>query len=108
VKQRTENTSPVGGFTAIGAQWPLFLLLGTVFTALNQTLYAASLRSLSAKTVSIISTLLPLYAAVTAIVFLGEIPTVETIIGGIVVIAAVMIETVRAANAAGPIDEKAG
>jgi drug/metabolite transporter (DMT)-like permease len=80
----------------------LFLLLGTVFTALNQTLYAASLRTLSAKTVSIIATMLPLYASITAIVFLAEIPSVQTIVGGGVVIGAVMIETVRAANAPQP------
>jgi len=93
-----------GGLAAAASNWRGFLILGTVFTALSQTLYAASLRSLSAKTVSIIATLLPLYAAITAALFLDEVPTIRTILGGGLVVGAVMIETVRATGGA-PIRE---
>jgi drug/metabolite transporter (DMT)-like permease len=88
-----------GGLSATASRWPGLLLLGTIFTALSQSLYASSLKSLSAKTVSIVATLLPLYSAILAAIVLGEIPSVRTIIGGSVVIGAVMLETVRAASA---------
>jgi drug/metabolite transporter (DMT)-like permease len=93
-----------GGMAEAFSSWREFLLLGTIFTALSQTLYAGSLRSLSAKTVSIIATLLPLYAAITAALFLGEIPTVRTVLGGALVVGAVLVETVRA-TAGTPIRE---
>ncbi|MFW5689956.1 MAG: DMT family transporter [Spirochaetota bacterium] len=86
------------GLGPVVAQWPRFLLLGTVFTALTQTLYASSLRLLSAKTVSIIATLLPFHSTVFALIILGEVPTVRTVVGGVIVVAAVMIETARAAG----------
>ena len=85
-----------GGLGATVAEWQAFLLLGTVFTALTQSLYAASLRHLSAKTVAIIATLLPLYSAILAAIVLGEIPSVRTVVGGVIVLAAVLYETVRA------------
>lgn len=85
-----------GALPGIAREWQRFLVLGTVFTALAQSLYAASLRHLSAKTVSIIATLLPLYSAVVAIIVLGEIPTLRTILGGAIVVSAVLAETVRA------------
>lgn len=79
-------------------EWPLLLLLGTVFTALTQSLYASSLRNLSAKTVSIIATLIPLYSTIMAFFVLAEVPTVRTIVGGGTVVVAVMTETVRASS----------
>lgn len=79
-------------------EWPLLLLLGTVFTALAQSLYASSLRNLSAKSVSIIATLIPLYSTIMAFLVLDEVPTVRTIAGGLLVIVAVMVETVRASS----------
>jgi drug/metabolite transporter (DMT)-like permease len=86
------------GLSATISQWPLLLVLGTVFTALTQSLYAGSLRRLSAKTVSILASLLPLYSTVFALVFLGEVPAIRTIVGGIIVVGAVMIETARASG----------
>ncbi len=85
-----------GGIGPTIAEWPAFLLLGTVFTALTQSLYAGSLKHLSAKTVSIIATMLPLYSAIMAIIFLNEVPTIRTILGGGIVVGAVLIETARA------------
>jgi len=87
-----------GGMGDAIDEWPTFLLLGTVFTAFTQSLYAGSLKRLSAKTVSIVATLLPLHAAILAAIFLGEIPTLRTVIGGVVVLGAVLVETIRAAG----------
>lgn len=87
-----------GGLALTAGQWPAFLLLGTVFTALTQSLYAGSLKHLSAKTVSILATMLPLYSTIMAIIFLDEVPSVRTIAGGLIVVGAVLIETARAAG----------
>ncbi len=87
-----------GGTAATIGEWPLLLLLGTVFTALTHSLYAGSLRTLPAKTVAIIATLLPLYSAILALLILGEVPSIRTIVGGLIVLGAVMVETVRASG----------
>lgn len=70
-------------------------LLGVLFTALPQTLFTSSHTHLKAKTVSIIATLLPVYGPLSAVLVLGEIPTLRTLVGGLVVIGAVAAETFR-------------
>jgi drug/metabolite transporter (DMT)-like permease len=74
------------------------LLLGVVFTALPHTLFTASFANLKVKTVSIIATLLPIYGALFAWLWLSEVPSWRTVIGGAIVLAAVAFETVRSAG----------
>lgn len=69
------------------------VLLGVVFTALPQTLFTSGHRHLRAKTVSILATLLPVYGALSAFLLLGERPAGRTLVGGAVVLAAVVWET---------------
>lgn len=76
------------------ATWQI-LLLGAVFTAVPHTLYTRSLTHLKAKSVGIISTLLPVYGAMTAALLLGEIPSKRTLFGGGIILAAVAVETAR-------------
>jgi len=73
----------------------LLLLLGIVFTALPQTLFAASFRHLSARTVGVLATLLPFYGAFWGYVVHNEIVTVRTAIGGSLILACVVFETTR-------------
>ena len=80
----------------------LLVLLGVVFTAIPQTLFAASFRNLSAKTVSIIATLLPFYGALLGYLIYGETVTLRTAIGGLVILACVLFETIRSARAQPP------
>ena len=70
-------------------------LLGILFTALPHTLYTNSLAHLKARSVGVIATLLPVYGAVTAAFFLGEIPSTRTLVGGSIILVAVIIETAR-------------
>ena len=70
-------------------------VLGIFFTALPHTLFTNSLRHLSAKTVGVISTLLPIYGTITAALLLGEVPAPRTIVGGVIILAAVTVETWR-------------
>ncbi|NRD75374.1 DMT family transporter [Shewanella sp. VB17] len=73
--------------------WWLILLLGVVFTAIPHALFTASLRHLSAKTVSLVSCLQPFYGSMLALLFLGENLDMKTAIGGILVVATAIFET---------------
>ncbi|MCP4179088.1 MAG: EamA family transporter [bacterium] len=69
------------------------IILGIFFTALPHCLYISSLKFLKAKTVGIMSIIQPLYCIVFAVIFLGESPTLKTIIGGIIILFTVIAET---------------
>ncbi len=72
------------------------LLLGVFFTALPHFLMLSSLRSLEAKTVLIISSLMLPYSMVFGAVFLDEIPAPQTLVGCVLVLLAATIENLRA------------
>ncbi|NQT13147.1 MAG: EamA family transporter [Planctomycetes bacterium] len=73
----------------------LLLLLGVVFTALPQTLFSASMKNLSARTVGILATLQPFYVAVLGYFILNETVTLRTMAGGVVILACITFETAR-------------
>lgn len=74
-------------------QWWQLLLLGIVFTALPHTLFAHSLLHLKAKTASLVACMQVLYATLFAAVILKEIPTLTTMIGGLIIVGAAVFET---------------
>lgn len=82
---------PVADARSLG----LLALLGVGFTALPQTLFTSGHAHLKAKTVSIIATLLPVYGAISAFLLLGEVPSGRTIVGGVIVVGTVVVETLR-------------
>lgn len=73
----------------------LLLLLGVVFTAVPHTLFSASFKNLSAKTVGIIATLLPFYAGFFGYLIHDETLALRTVVGGAIVLTAIAFETVR-------------
>jgi drug/metabolite transporter (DMT)-like permease len=73
----------------------LLLLLGVVFTAVPHTLFSASFKNLSAKTVGIIATLLPFYGAIFGYLIHDETLALRTVVGGAIVLIAIAFETVR-------------
>jgi drug/metabolite transporter (DMT)-like permease len=73
----------------------LLVLFGTVFTALPQTLFAASFKNLSVTAVSIITTLHVFYGALLGYIIHGETVTPRTAIGGVLVLTCVIVETIR-------------
>ncbi|WP_119978222.1 DMT family transporter [Shewanella algidipiscicola] len=73
--------------------WGLIILLGVVFTAAPHALFTSALRQLSAKTVSLVSCLQPLYGALLALWLLGEELALNTIIGGALVVITAIYET---------------
>lgn len=74
-------------------QWGQLMLLGIVFTALPHTLFAFSLRHFKAKSASLVACLQVVYATLFAAVLLNEWPSLVTLIGGAIVVAAAIFET---------------
>lgn len=75
--------------------WWLLLILGTVFTALPHALIAATLAHLKAKTFSLIACMQPCYGVLLAILLLGESPSWQTYVGGVLITLASVYETVK-------------
>ena len=73
----------------------LLLLLGVVFTAVPHTMFSASFKHLSAKTVGIIATLLPFYGALFGYFIHDEMLAVRTGVGGLVVLVGIAFETLQ-------------
>ena len=74
-------------------QWLQLFVLGLFFTALPHTLFAFSLLSLKAKTVSLVACVQVVYATTFAALLLGEWPQLITVIGGAIVVATAMYES---------------
>ncbi|GAA59567.1 permease [Pseudoalteromonas sp. BSi20652] len=71
----------------------LILIAGIIFTATPHSLFAASLKHLSAATAGLIACLQPLYGTLLAIIIIHERPSLMTIIGGILIVSAACFET---------------
>ncbi len=76
----------------------LLLFLGVVCTAGSHTLFIKGMRGVRAQTASIISSLEPVYGIGLAFLFLEEVPSVRTVIGGAVILASVVMISVREAR----------
>lgn len=66
----------------------LLAILGILFTGIAHTIFIHSLRSIKAHVAGIIASLEPLYGIILAVIIIGEIPGIRTIIGGSIVILA--------------------
>ena len=69
----------------------LLLILGVVCTALPQILFIKSLKRVKAQLASIVAGLEPVYGIGFAALLLGEVPTLQTIVGAGIVFAAVIL-----------------
>lgn len=74
---------------------PSTLLLAIITTAIGHTLFVYSLTYFSAASASLISSLQPIYGILLAMIFLSEYPNLQTILGGLVIISTVLIESRR-------------
>lgn len=71
------------------------VLLGVLFTALPHSLIVNGLRSIKAKTMSLVSCLSPFYGTIFAAVLLAEYPNWQTLVGGALVVSAAVYETLN-------------
>ncbi|EAQ43195.1 MULTISPECIES: DMT family transporter [unclassified Polaribacter] len=81
--------------SGLESQLPYILLLALITTAIGHSLMLHSLKFFSAATASIISSLQPIFGIGLAYLFLEEIPTVHTFWGGSLILATVIIESLR-------------
>lgn len=66
----------------------LLCILGIFCTAGSHTLFIKGMKYIRAQTAAIISSLEPVYGIVIAFFFLNEIPTLRTILGGVIILSA--------------------
>lgn len=97
----TVTLSPVLYFldaSGIETQYPYIILLALFATAIGHSLFLKSLKHFSASTASIILSTQPIFGIILAYSFLNEIPSSNTYIGGALILATVIIESVRSKN----------
>lgn len=86
-----------GAAAALSARSLLLLaVLGIFGTAAAHTLFIGGMKRVKARTASLISALEPVYGIVLALLFLGERPSLRTLAGGTLILAAALVVTVRA------------
>ncbi len=79
----------------VQSQLPYLFILGLVTTAIGHSLFIRSLKHFSVSTASIIGSAQPIIGIVIAYLFLNEIPTLNTFLGGALIISTVIIESIR-------------
>lgn len=84
------------GLSHSARDWALVAVLGVFCTAAAHTLFINGLKGAGARTASILSSLEPVYGILLALVFLKENPSLRTVSGGVVVLAAALAATLRA------------
>ncbi|MBD0830858.1 DMT family transporter [Aestuariibaculum sediminum] len=80
------------------SQFPYIIFLGLVTTTLGHTLLVNSLKHFTVSTASIINSVQPIFGIIIAFFFLNEIPTLNTFLGGSLILATVIIESIRSRN----------
>ncbi len=80
---------------AVVPQLPYLLFLGLVTTAIGHTLFIQSFHHFSVSSASIMSSTQPIYGIIVAMLFLGEIPSGRSLIGGVLILLTVVIESRR-------------
>jgi drug/metabolite transporter (DMT)-like permease len=86
----------------------LFLVLGVLCTAAAHSLFIAGMRTITARTASMIACLELVYGPVFAAAVLGEVPSGRTVLGGVVVVGVAVYATFRAGVAAEGQQKKEG
>lgn len=79
-------------------QWEGILALAVLTTAIGHTLFLLTFKHFSITTISILSSIQPIYGILIGMLFLNEIPESRTVIGGILILSSVIIESFRAAK----------
>lgn len=83
--------TPLPKFDMTGTDWLWLLVLGVLCTAVAHTLFIESLSVLRTQVASVISGLEPVYGIALAVLLLGEIPTLRTVLGGGLILGTTMV-----------------
>ncbi|WP_179344437.1 DMT family transporter [Winogradskyella ursingii] len=79
----------------IKTQFPFVLLLALLTTAIGHTMFVNSLKYFKVSTASIIGSAQPVFGIIMAYLFLNEVPSTNTFLGGTLILLTVIIESVR-------------
>ena len=82
----------ISGFQS---QFPYLLLIALLTTAIGHSLMVHSLKYFSASTATIISSIQPIFGIIIAFIVVNEIPAMNTVWGGLLILSTVVIESVR-------------
>lgn len=77
------------------SQWEGIIALAVVTTAIGHTLFLLTFKHFSMTSVSIMSSVQPVYGILIGALFLSEIPTMTTLLGGMFILGSVVIESIR-------------
>ncbi|MFS4447179.1 DMT family transporter [Maribacter sp. 2307UL18-2] len=89
--------------TTMTDQWPAIVTLAVLTTAVGHTLFLRSFKNFSITTASIISSVQPVYGILIGALFLNEIPALSTVIGGLLILSAVVAESLLSYRRAGQV-----
>ncbi len=79
----------------ITSQWEAVVALAFLTTAVGHTMFLNSFKHFSITTVSILSSIQPIFGISIGAIFLSEIPSQNTIIGGVLILGSVIFESIR-------------
>ncbi|WP_405266536.1 DMT family transporter [Cellulophaga sp. Ld12] len=82
------------------SEWKGLAALALLTTAIGHTLFLNSFKNFSITTVSILSSVQPIYGIILGAIFLSEFPKMNTLIGGILILSSVVIESIRSSKKA--------
>ncbi|PQJ69101.1 MULTISPECIES: DMT family transporter [Polaribacter] len=82
-------------FSNLQSQIPLLIVVALITTAIGHTMMVHSLKHFTVTTASIISSVQPIFGIIIAYLFVNEIPTLHTFIGGSLILSTVVIESFR-------------
>lgn len=75
--------------------WPILLLVGSVDVVISRSLYYVALRQLKMSIHTIVLTLSPVATVLWSLLMFDNVPTPSEVLGGLVIIAGVLIVTLR-------------
>ncbi|NNE76698.1 MAG: DMT family transporter [Pricia sp.] len=79
----------------VGQYWEALLGLAILTTVIGHTMFINCFKHFSITTVSILSSVQPVYGILIGALFLTEIPSWTTILGGFLILASVVVESIR-------------
>jgi len=81
--------------SVILSQWEALVTLALLTTAIGHTLFLLSFKHFTITTASILSSVQPVYGILIGMLFLSEYPSWSTVFGGILILTAVLVESIR-------------
>lgn len=85
-------------YQPIATDWKILAVLAIATTAIGHTLFVRSFKNFTISTVSIMSSVQPIYGVLYGVLFLSEIPKGSTILGGLLILTTVVIESIQSKN----------